>query len=263
MDRLSLMPIGTFASATQLSAKALRLYADNGLLVPAFVDDATGYRYYRPEQVREARLVRVLRDMDMPLAEIARCLAQPSNTAAIAAEHMESSSRRFAQQRTAHQTLLALLASAAPAAAQVTFMQIAEVIVATQIFTATTHNMLPRARGVLVQLVATVEAGTFDTAVFYVSLTEPPRADEETTLELRVPLARIGIAAHLLTETQPALNAATTALPMRDGALADEHALAGATDALFDWFDRQGKTLHSLPFIIAGHETLQLAWPLE
>jgi DNA-binding transcriptional MerR regulator len=260
MDRFSLMPIGTFSSATQLSAKALRLYADNGLLTPAFVDDATGYRYYRHEQVRDARLVRVLRDMDMPLADIARCLAQPGSTAAIATGHMESAARRFAQQRTAHQALLALLTSAATAAPQIDRVHIDGAQVATQMFTATTQNLLPRSRSVLAQLVATIEPGACDTEVFYVRLTEPPRADEETPVELCVPLARNrAMPAHLLTQHQPTLSAATTALHMREGTLADDHALASATDALFDWFDREGKTLRGVPFIIVGHATLQLA----
>jgi DNA-binding transcriptional MerR regulator len=259
------MPIGTFASATQLSPKALRLYADNGLLVPACVDDATGYRYYRPEQVRDARLVRMLRDMDMPLAAIARCLVQPDSTAAIAAKHMEAIAHRFTQQRAAHQALLALLKSAALAVTvQIDCIQIASAAVTTQSFMATTQNFLPRARNVLAQLAATVEAGTFDPSIIYVRLAEPPRADEETTMELCVPLLQNHTAAtHLLTQTQPAFSAASTALPMRNNTLADESALASATDALFDWFDREGKTLHGLPFIIIEHETLRLAWPLD
>jgi DNA-binding transcriptional MerR regulator len=37
-----LMPIGVFSTATLVSIKALRLYHEQGLLVPAWVDPMTG-----------------------------------------------------------------------------------------------------------------------------------------------------------------------------------------------------------------------------
>jgi len=70
-----LLSIGAFARASRLSVRTLRRYADQGLLPPAHVDDATGYRYYRPAQVREAARVRTLRELDVPLAEIREILA--------------------------------------------------------------------------------------------------------------------------------------------------------------------------------------------
>lgn len=65
---------GRFGAATRLSPKALRLYAEQGLLVPAHVDPLTGYRYYHPEQVHRARLISRLRRLDLPLARIASLL---------------------------------------------------------------------------------------------------------------------------------------------------------------------------------------------
>lgn len=66
-----LLTIGAFAARARLSAKALRLYDRLELLSPAHVDEATGYRYYRAGQVERARLVAMLRQLDMPLARIA------------------------------------------------------------------------------------------------------------------------------------------------------------------------------------------------
>ncbi|WP_308406218.1 MerR family transcriptional regulator [Streptomyces sp. AC602_WCS936] len=66
-----LLTIGAFAARARLSAKALRLYDRMGLLVPDHVDEVTGYRYYRPGQVERARLVALLRQLDMPLAKVA------------------------------------------------------------------------------------------------------------------------------------------------------------------------------------------------
>jgi DNA-binding transcriptional MerR regulator len=70
-----LLTIGAFAARARLSAKALRLYDRLGLLSPAYVDEATGYRYYRAGQVERARLVAMLRQLDMPLARIAEVVA--------------------------------------------------------------------------------------------------------------------------------------------------------------------------------------------
>lgn len=66
-----LLAIGAFAARARLSAKALRLYDRLGLLAPAHVDGTTGYRYYRAEQTERARLVALLRQLDMPLARVA------------------------------------------------------------------------------------------------------------------------------------------------------------------------------------------------
>jgi DNA-binding transcriptional MerR regulator len=69
-----LLSIGAFAQRTRLSHKALRLYAELGLLEPAWIDPETGYRFYRSSQVDRARLIGLLRRLDMPLARIARVL---------------------------------------------------------------------------------------------------------------------------------------------------------------------------------------------
>ncbi|MFF2409271.1 MerR family transcriptional regulator [Streptomyces sp. NPDC058092] len=67
---MGLLTIGTFAKASRLSPKALRLYDELGLLPPARVDPVTGYRLYAPEQLDRARLVAWLRRLGMPLARI-------------------------------------------------------------------------------------------------------------------------------------------------------------------------------------------------
>ncbi|WP_433792071.1 MerR family transcriptional regulator [Actinoplanes sp. CA-252034] len=63
--------IGEAARASGLSISALRFYDSAGVLVPAAVDPATGYRRYTSEQVRAARLIAGLRRVGMPVAEIA------------------------------------------------------------------------------------------------------------------------------------------------------------------------------------------------
>jgi DNA-binding transcriptional MerR regulator len=62
--------IGEFSRATGLTVKTIRLYHEKGLLKPAWVDDETGYRYFDRADLERARVVRHLRDLDFPLAEI-------------------------------------------------------------------------------------------------------------------------------------------------------------------------------------------------
>ncbi len=73
---------GEFARASRLSPKALRLYDELGLLSPAEVDPATGYRRYAPAQLEQARLVAWLRRLGMPLARIRAVIAMPRAEAA-------------------------------------------------------------------------------------------------------------------------------------------------------------------------------------
>ena len=70
-----LLSIGTFANMTRLSIKALRLYDQLGILQPRHVDPQSGYRHYGVDQLPSARMIRNMRDMDMPLATIRRVLA--------------------------------------------------------------------------------------------------------------------------------------------------------------------------------------------
>ncbi len=80
--------IGEFARRSRLSLKALRLYDERGVLVPSRVDRASGYRYYDTGQLDEARLVVMLRQLELPLAAIKELLAcDPADAAARIAEH--------------------------------------------------------------------------------------------------------------------------------------------------------------------------------
>jgi PPM family protein phosphatase len=73
-----LLGIGEFSARSGLSAKVLRSYAAAGLLVPAAVDPWSGYRYYAPRQLPEARLILLLRQAGIPLSEIAVFLPDPA-----------------------------------------------------------------------------------------------------------------------------------------------------------------------------------------
>ncbi|MEV4187315.1 MerR family transcriptional regulator [Streptosporangium canum] len=80
MDNEDLMLAGAFGAASRLSPKALRLYAEQRLLVPASTDLVTGYRYYQRDQVARARLIARLRSLNLPLARIAVLLDLPAES---------------------------------------------------------------------------------------------------------------------------------------------------------------------------------------
>ncbi|QIY71668.1 MerR family transcriptional regulator [Streptomyces sp. RLB1-33] len=96
-----LLTIGAFAARARLSPKALRLYDRLGLLAPAHVDEVSGYRYYRADQVERARLVALLRQLDMPLARIAEVVeVGAAQGAVLLATYWADAETRFASQRT-------------------------------------------------------------------------------------------------------------------------------------------------------------------
>jgi DNA-binding transcriptional MerR regulator len=80
--------IGEFARRSRLSLKALRLYDERGVLVPARVDQASGYRYYDTAQLDQARLVVMMRELQLPLKAVKELLAgDPADAATRIAEH--------------------------------------------------------------------------------------------------------------------------------------------------------------------------------
>ncbi len=81
----TLLGIGQLAKASGLTVSALRFYADSSVLPPAVVDPVTGYRLYRPGQLRDARLIAQLRRVAMPLRDIRQILAAQADPAEVAA----------------------------------------------------------------------------------------------------------------------------------------------------------------------------------
>jgi len=112
MDTLAgLMPIGRFARLTGLSVKALRHYDEVGLLRPAAVDAATGYRSYAPEQVERAEAIRRLRRLELPLDDVAALLESddPARVRELLLAHRRQTALRAAELRVVLQGLQSLL----------------------------------------------------------------------------------------------------------------------------------------------------------
>jgi DNA-binding transcriptional MerR regulator len=94
------MTIGEFSSRSQLSLKALRLYERLGLLRPVAVDPGNGYRRYHESQLYTARLIIMLRLLDMPLSEVGRVVsASGAEAAELIDAYWGSVETRFTAQR--------------------------------------------------------------------------------------------------------------------------------------------------------------------
>ena len=69
-----MLKIGEFSKLSRVSIRMLRHYDDIGLLKPAEIDNFTGYRYYREEQLFAIGRITSLKDMGFSLADIIKIL---------------------------------------------------------------------------------------------------------------------------------------------------------------------------------------------
>ena len=105
-----LLAISAFARRVGLTPSALRFYDDCGLLRPAKVDDQNGYRYYAPDQEPRAALLRDLREIDLPLAEVRVVLDEgPAAGAAVVRAHLRTVEGKADAARRAAARILASL----------------------------------------------------------------------------------------------------------------------------------------------------------
>ncbi|KXP01264.1 MerR family transcriptional regulator [Tsukamurella pseudospumae] len=106
-DTPDLMPIGRFSSLSRISVRMLRHYDTHGVLVPAAVDAATGYRSYDGGQLADAAAIRRLRDVGFGVSAIGAVLAvrgTPAYDEALRAQRLELAAA--AEQAAARLTLI-------------------------------------------------------------------------------------------------------------------------------------------------------------
>ena len=75
LSSAALLSVGRLARRAGLTTKALRHYDRIGLLRPVEVDPVTGYRWYHPDQMEQARLVWLLRSVELPLDAVRAAVA--------------------------------------------------------------------------------------------------------------------------------------------------------------------------------------------
>ena len=65
---------GQFAVIGNVGRKALRLYEEAGILVPACVNEENGYHYYTPQQLVDLEKIKAYRKIGLSLMEIRQVL---------------------------------------------------------------------------------------------------------------------------------------------------------------------------------------------
>jgi DNA-binding transcriptional MerR regulator len=207
----TLLSIGEFAQLTHLSIRTLRRYHDTGLLAPARVDDATGYRYYEAEQIPTAQVIHRLRELDLPLVEVQRVLASPDpvERADLIAGHLQRLEEHLERTRVAVASLQRLLRPE-PAALRVELRQMPADTVAAVQASVGLDDVLGWYAGAMAELDTAVPApagppgGLYDNELFtagwghvlvYLPVGEPPPATGRVH-PATVPAAELAVATH-------------------------------------------------------------------
>jgi DNA-binding transcriptional MerR regulator len=155
--------IGDFSRAAHLSIKTLRHYHDVGLLEPSEVDPQNGYRYYTEDQIATAQVIRRLRGLQMPVADVRAVLKAPDPEVrnGLIVEHLDRLEAELAETRAAVGELRGLLERpAAPLAVEHRTVPVTPAIGIQE--TVDRDHVLAWWQGALGELQATVRARGLD-----------------------------------------------------------------------------------------------------
>ena len=267
MTTSRLLSIGEFAAATQLSPKALRLYDEQQLLRPAKIDEASGYRYYRSDQVSLGRLIRTLRDMSLPLADIARIVVVDGASAErLLSQFAGELDSRYAREKRAFGHALLLLRGARRADVLTVEARTrpAMTVVVRSFLTDRAHFLERMRAHVAAARVTLKEARLRPLHEPYCRLIEP-LSDEEAQIELLSPVEASSAIPGELTFRH--LTPAHCAVVSTDGMSLQGAEFSAAFDAMFDWFDRNGFRAMDVPWLShTGRDfkaSAELLWAYE
>jgi DNA-binding transcriptional MerR regulator len=107
VNQEELMTAGRFGALTLLSAKALRIYADRGLLPPRRVDPQSGYRYYAGAQVQTGWLIGLLRSAGLSLDQISAIVEAAETDRGGAVALLDQAAAAMDRRHEAHHVVLA------------------------------------------------------------------------------------------------------------------------------------------------------------
>jgi DNA-binding transcriptional MerR regulator len=268
-SREGLLAIGIFAGAARLSLKALRLYAQLGILPPSYVDPDTGYRYYSANQLPQARLIRALRQIDMPLAMIRSVLAARADEAEqLVLDHCQALEARAAQAREAMPDLLMYLRKESPPMAhEVNVRTVAAQPVASITQRVKVDHLSNHIRESLQRLHAVVEAqGGSPAGAPFGIFHGPINHEEDGPIEVCVPVQRPIAATDSVSPDE--LPAGKVACVMMTGAECDFPAILEGYDTAIDWIRKNGyeptgaprEIWHSKP---GEQDRMEIAWPFK
>jgi DNA-binding transcriptional MerR regulator len=267
--RHNLLAIGSFANAAQLSLKALRLYAQLGILPPSYVDPDSGYRYYHADQLHQARFVRMLRQIDMPLAIIRRVLAAaPEEAQQLVLEHCAALEERAQQARQAVQDLMAFIREEAPTMAlEVTVRTVAAQPIISITKRVKVDQLNQHIGDTLKTLYSLIEMQGGDTAGPPLGIYHGPiNHDDDGPIEVCVPVERaLTVSGEVATRELAAGKLASVILT---GDQCEFPAVLKGYDVAFDWVGKHGyeatesprEIWHSMP---GEPERIEVAVPFH
>ncbi|MGY1838184.1 MULTISPECIES: MerR family transcriptional regulator [unclassified Modestobacter] len=205
-----MLAIGEFSRLTHLSVRTLRRYHDAGLLVPATVDGATGYRWYSADQIPTAQVIHRLRELDVPLGDVQRILrsSDPRARAGLVADHLHRLESELDRTRAAVVALRRLLRPE-PVPLDVELRAVPATTVAAVEDDVTHEAVLAWYAGAMAELDAVVEeptgppGGLYDNALFedgrghvlvYRPTSDPPHSGRVHPVTL--PAAELAVTIH-------------------------------------------------------------------
>lgn len=246
-----LLSIGAFANLTRLSIKALRLYDQLGLLQPRFVEPQSGYRFYGVDQLVRARMIRNMRQMDMPLATIRRVLAalasSPEQAEALAGEYAEMREQQARQTREqVHRLIQQIQQEHNPMSFEVTIKQIAP----QQVLSSTHHIKVNKLDATIRSTLKVMydilkeqnlEAASAPFGFFHGPINE----QEDGPIEICLPVDG-SVTSQGSVEVKQ-LQGGNAACVMTVGAQTDFPNILGAYDAAADWIQKNGYAMAEPP----------------
>jgi DNA-binding transcriptional MerR regulator len=262
-----LLSIGEFAAATQLSQKALRIYDEQRLLPPARIDTATGYRYYSSDQVPLGRLVRTLREMNLSLTDVADVISTRDGGGAetVLAHLAQEIDERYAREKRAyHAALVQLRRPSRAEAPEIIERSRPDTTVAIRPFMANRYDFVAKFRVEARAASELLRGAKLSPREAACALLDP-LSDDEGRLEVVIPVQTpVRIPQGITLRQLPAASCAVIATSARQAHASE---LAGALDALFDWFDRRGCRAIDSPLVsigtdVAGLRT-EITWAFE
>ena len=211
MHTARVLTIGEFSRVTHLSVRTLRRYHDAGLLEPASVDPASGYRYYTADQIPTAQVIHRLRDLDVPLSDVQSILRspEPDVRAALVADHLQRLESELDRTRAAVASLRRLL-QPEPAPLEVELRAVPATTVAAVEGDAELDHVLAWYAGAMAELDAVVAeatgapGGLYDNELFeygrghllvYLPTTDPPTSGRVRPVTL--PAVELAVATHV------------------------------------------------------------------
>jgi DNA-binding transcriptional MerR regulator len=264
-----LLSIGTFANMTRLSIKALRLYDQLDLLQPRHVDPQTGYRFYNIDQLSNARMIRNMREMDMPLATIRQVLAaltsSPAQAETLVKEYAEMRTRQVEQIRSQVQQFIQLIQQEQnPMSLEVNVKQVAPQRVLSVTYHIKVGKLDDTIRKSLDTMNAILKEQNIETAdapfgIYHGAINE----QEDGPIEICLPVDGDVTGKGDITVKQ--LQGGDAACVMMLGAQTDFPAILGAYDAAADWINKNGYAMSESPREIwytapGGDAKMEIVW---